>query len=117
MFSKIKKRLRRYLVVFSQKLLPEKTKDGDEEDYQLYNKAKPGTVDFIIQVEERRSIKVVCSISSIKTEAFIPEPMKHFVWFLYHPMAGVPALTVVAYAKFIATTFCLSNSRTFSIDW
>jgi hypothetical protein len=37
---------------------PEESKNGDAEDYSASNELKPGTAEFIIQVEERRSIKV-----------------------------------------------------------
>jgi hypothetical protein len=49
-----------FVLFFSAKLLPapEKSKNGDEDDYSGSNEAKPGTAEFIIQVEERRSIKV-----------------------------------------------------------
>jgi len=53
-------RLRRNLVQFSAKLLPdpEEPMDGHEEEYSASNEPKPGTAEFIIQVEGRRSIKV-----------------------------------------------------------
>lgn len=56
--------LRRNLVVFSVKLLPdpEEPKDGDEGGYGVSNDQKPGTAEFFIQVESRRSIKVGCSL-------------------------------------------------------
>nr|AGT16191.1 permease [Saccharum hybrid cultivar R570] len=38
---------------------PEESKNGDEDDYSASNEAKPGTAEFIIQVAERRSIKVL----------------------------------------------------------
>ncbi|KAG0520940.1 hypothetical protein BDA96_08G118100 [Sorghum bicolor] len=38
---------------------PEESKNGDAEDYSASNELKPGTAEFIIQVEERRSIKVL----------------------------------------------------------
>ncbi|CAD6344172.1 unnamed protein product [Miscanthus lutarioriparius] len=37
---------------------PEESKNGSGGDYSASNEAKPGTAEFIIQVEERRSIKV-----------------------------------------------------------
>ena len=45
--------------IFS-KLLPdpEEPMDGHEEEYSASNEPKPGTAEFIIQVEGRRSIKV-----------------------------------------------------------
>jgi hypothetical protein len=46
---------------FSAKLLPdhEDLKDRDEDDHSASNEPKPGTAEFIIQIEGRRSIKVV----------------------------------------------------------
>ncbi|PUZ67224.1 hypothetical protein GQ55_3G417600 [Panicum hallii var. hallii] len=128
------------------KLLPDPREptDGDEEDYSASNEPKPGSAEFIIQVEGRRSIKVFGShrllglnlvfLAGACFSLFSPainlatndqwhtlrKGVPHLlvytaffyfsvscfalgaclnVWFLYHPMAGVPASTVGAYAR------------------
>ncbi|KAL6842065.1 hypothetical protein ACP4OV_028044 [Aristida adscensionis] len=123
---------------------PEQLKSDDEEDFNTYNTVKPGTADFIIQVEERRSIKVFGSrkllglslvfFAGACFSLFSPainlatndqwhalrKGVPHLViysaffyfsvscfalgtclnlWFLYRPMAGVPASTISAYAR------------------
>lgn len=49
------------LVMFSAKLLPDPEGLGSDkyEDDKTHGEAKHGTAEFIIQVEERRSIKVI----------------------------------------------------------
>ncbi|KAG2629534.1 hypothetical protein PVAP13_3KG438016 [Panicum virgatum] len=123
---------------------PEEPMDGHEEEYSASNEPKPGTAEFIIQVEGRRSIKVFGShrliglslvfLAGACFSLFSPainlatndqwhalrKGVPHLVvytaffyfsvscfalgvclnvWFLYHPMAGVPTSTVGAYAR------------------
>ncbi|CAN6342997.1 unnamed protein product [Urochloa humidicola] len=90
---------------------PEEPKDGEEDSYSASNKPKPGTAEYIIQVEGRRSIKAFGShrlagaCSSLFSSAINLatndqwHALRKGVPHLYHPMACVPASTVRAYAR------------------
>ncbi|CAD6267771.1 unnamed protein product [Miscanthus lutarioriparius] len=126
---------------------PETGKNGDGTDHNVVSyqaKAKPGIAEFIIQIEQRRSIKVLDShkllglglifLAGTCFGTFLPainlatddqchvlrDSVPHLlvytaffyfslscltlgvclnIWFLYRPMAGVPASTVGAYLR------------------
>ncbi|KAK3139855.1 hypothetical protein QOZ80_5AG0391580 [Eleusine coracana subsp. coracana] len=123
---------------------PEDMENYDYEDEKTSGQVQPGTAEFIIQVEERRSIKVFGSnrllglslvfLAGTCFSLFSPainlaindqwhvlrKSVPHLgvytaffyfsvscfalgvslnLWFLYRPMAGVPASTIAAYAR------------------
>ncbi|KAL6662234.1 hypothetical protein ACP70R_000093 [Stipagrostis hirtigluma subsp. patula] len=120
------------------------SRNGYDNDHHASNQAKPGTAEYILQVEKRRSIKVsgsseflgLCIVFLAGMCFFVFSPafnlatndqwhilrkgVPHLVvytaffyfylagfvlavcvnvWFLYRPIAGVPASTIGAYLK------------------